>query len=369
MRISIDATGLGAAKTGTAVYITEILREWNLDRSIAHEFIIFGNDHTQAHCVKLELDSRFSFIMSPRSRYLRALWQQVTLPAHIRRLGIDAHWGTGFVLPLASRTPRVVTIHDMTHQLFPEVHEHIKRYYFPALIKASVNAAQAVIAVSNATKMDLHRLIPSSRTKTITTLLAARDLSEELPTRGVATQGPATNYMLSVGTVEPRKNLARLISAWRRLDAAARGDTQLIVVGAKGWLVNEPLNSNDREYGIQFKGHVTDAELFNLLRHAKALLYPSLYEGFGLPILEAMMAGTPVLTSDIGATQEIAAGASVLVDPTNEDQIREGLTRLLVDPELLARLSTLGKARAKEFSWRRTARETLAVIERAAIYE
>lgn len=364
MRISIDATGLGAAKTGTAVYVAEILREWNLDKSIAHEFIVFGNGHTQAHCAPLELDSRFSFMMSPRSRHLRALWQQIKLPYHIRRLEVDAHWGTGFVLPLASRTPRVVTIHDMTHQLFPEVHERIKRYYFPPIIEASVKAARAVIAVSNATKKDLHRLLPSSQNKTVTTLLAARDISDKLPAPGRL----VGNYMLFVGTVEPRKNLARLISAWRKLDANVRGDTQLIVVGAKGWLMEGSTTSNDREYGIEFKGHVCDAELFSLLKHAKSLLYPSLYEGFGLPILEAMMAGTPVLTSDVGATREIAAGASVLVDPRSEDQIRDGLTRLLAEPALLAQLSSLGQARAKEFSWCRTARQTLDVIEGAALH-
>lgn len=370
MRISIDATGLGAPKTGTVVYITEILREWNLDRSIPHQFIVFGNRHTLSHCASIELDNRFRFIQSPTSRHLRTLWQQIILPFHIRRLRVDVHWGTGFVLPLASRVPQVLTIHDMTHQLFPEVHERIKRYYFPAMIKASVKIAQAVLAVSDATKADLHRLIPVSRTKTVTTLLAAREISDTLPPSAMdASHNLQGNYMLFVGTVEPRKNLARLLSAWRSLDKSTKGNAQLIIVGAKGWLTDELLTSSDRENGIMFKESVTDAELFRLMKRAKSFLYPSLYEGFGLPVLEAMIAGTPVLTSNIGATREIAEGASILVDPTSINSIREGLTRLFVDSRLLATLSELGKARAKQFSWKRTARETLNVIERAALNE
>ncbi|WP_441280317.1 glycosyltransferase family 4 protein [Tardiphaga sp. 862_B3_N1_1] len=368
MRISIDATGLGAPKTGTAVYLTEILREWNLDKTIDHEFVVFANTHTLSHCKPLGLDGRFRFRRSPQSRQLRTIWQQTLLPWHIRSLAVDVHWGTGFVLPLASRRPRVVTVHDLTHQLFPEVHERIKRLYFPAIINASVKTATTVLAVSETTKADLHRLVAASRSKTVSTLLAARDITGQLSTRAAEEAAhSAGDYMLFVGTVEPRKNLARLISAWRSLDRSLRGDTQLFVVGAKGWLVSETTTASDQAYGIAFKGHVADAELSQLMMHAKAFLYPSLYEGFGLPVLEAMMLGTPVLTSDIGATREIAAGASILVDPTKEDQIRDALIRLLHEPNLRAQLSASGKARAKEFSWSRTARETLSVLERAAI--
>jgi len=367
MRISIDATGLGAPKTGTVVYVTEILREWNADQSIDHEFIVFGNDHTFHHCAPLKLDKRFRLVRSPRSRHLRTLWQQVMLPWHIRRIRAHVHWGTGFVLPLVARLPQVVTIHDLTHQIFPEVHERIKRYYFPVIIGASVKVARMVIAVSDTTKSDLHRLLPDSRTKTITTMLAARSISNEPSNSADAPRTPG-DYILFVGTVEPRKNLARLIAAWRRLDRDIRRDTRLVIVGAKGWMVDKLMAPGDRAQGIEYQGHIGDAELSQLMRNAKAFAYPSLYEGFGLPVLEAMMVGTPVLTSDAGAVREIAAGASLLVDPVSEDSIREGLVQLLTDDDFLSRLSVLGKARAQQFSWTRTARETIDVIERSVLH-
>jgi glycosyltransferase involved in cell wall biosynthesis len=366
MRISIDATGLGQPKTGTAVYVMEILRQWNSDKSIAHDFVVVGNPHAMAHCTELNLDQRFSFLTAPDQRHLRVFWQQTMLPWHIKRMGIDVHWGTGFVLPLVCNVPQVVTVHDLTYQLFPEVHEWIKRYYFPAIINASVRAAHTVLAVSHATKADLERLVPASRGKTEVTHLAARGFAAG---RDAEPESERTirdvNYLLFIGTIEPRKNLQRLISAWRALDPAVKGDTQLLIVGATGWMVDELMKSISASDNVQFRGHVSDEVLAQLMKNAKSFLYPSLYEGFGLPVLEAMAAGIPVLTSNIGATREIAQDASILVDPMDEADIKAGLIRFFQEPELLARLSVLGKARAAEFSWQRTGRATLEAIERA----
>ena len=148
MRISIDATGLGGPKTGTAVYLTEILSVWNSESSIDHEFVLFASPMAMSHLAELDLDTRFHFVQAPAHRHVRVLWQQTMMPWHIFRLHIDVHWGTGFVLPLLSRKPMVLTVHDMTFQLFPEMHERVKRYYFPAMIKASVRKAATVIAIS-----------------------------------------------------------------------------------------------------------------------------------------------------------------------------------------------------------------------------
>lgn len=367
MRISLDATGLGQPKTGTAVYVTEILRDWNNDKSIAHDFVVIGNPHAIAHCAELKLDKRFCFLTAPNQRHLRVFWQQTMLPWHIKRMGIHVHWGTGFVLPLVCSVPQVLTVHDLTYQLFPEVHEWTKRYYFPAIINASVRTAHTVLAVSNATKADLERLVPASRGKTEVTYLAARGFAVALDARPERENGNRdVNYLLFIGTIEPRKNLRRLISAWRLLDPAVRGDTQLLIVGATGWMIDELTKSISDSDSVQFRGHVSDEALGQLMMNAKSFIYPSLYEGFGLPVLEAMAAGIPVLTSDIGATREIAQGASILIDPMNEADIKAGLIRLLQEPELLEHLSVLGKARAAEFSWRRTGRATLDAIERAA---
>ncbi len=362
MRICIDATAMGAGKTGTAIYVEEILAVWNQDQSLAHEFVVFVTDNAHRHLSGLNLDHRFRFVSAPANRYLRALWQQVVMPWHIARLRPNVHWGPSFVLPLLCRRPMVVSIHDLTFQLFPEVHEGIKRFYFPAMIRSSVFHAKEILVISDSTRRDLQRLLPASIGKTTVTLLAARPglITRNQPARD------GKPYVLFVGTLEPRKNLRRLIAAWASLLEAERGNTQLVVVGLVGWMVNDLMNEIRTDPSVVFKGYVEDAELASLMAGATALVYPSIYEGFGLPVIEAMAQGIPVLTSDIGATREVALGAAVLVDPASVDSIRQGLAQLLGDSELRDRLSHLGRERAAQFSWQAVASETLRVLAKAA---
>ena len=366
MKISIDATGVGRAKTGTSVYLSEILSCFTRDTSLDHEFVIFASDKGIAHCEEAELDRRFTYVHAPSDRRLRVLWQQTHMPWYIRSSGIDVHWGTGFVLPLVSQVPMAVTIHDLTHRLYPEVHERLKRYYFPAMINASVKKAKAVFAVSRATEKDLHHAMPISVGKTVVTPLAARKMGISGPNATDSAKRTSEDYMLFVGTLEPRKNLPRLLMAWHSLDRETRGNTKLLIVGATGWMVEELLKDLAADDSVRFLGHVDDSELASLLTGARALLYPSLYEGFGLPVVEAMQLGVPVLTANIGATQEIAEGAAVLVDPLSVEDIRAGMTRLLMEPDLIARLSLAGPHRARSFSWEHTARTTVQTLEKLA---
>lgn len=368
MRISIDATGLGGPKTGTSVYVAEILAAWNRDRSIDHEFLIFATPKALQHLTTLNLDGRFRFVHAPDSRFFRMIWQQTIMVWKIFRLRVDAHWGAGFVLPVLGTKPMVVTIHDLTFQLFPAVHERIKRYYFPLMIKAAVRKARYVLAISDSTRKDLNRLLPRSRDKTVVTLLAARTLAVDLAWEKPHADNVA-GYVLFVGTVEPRKNLERLIEAWESIDSSKRHGTRLVIVGATGWLVDRVLSRSVAEHAIEFKGFVGDGELAYLMRSAMVFVYPSLYEGFGLPVLEAMAQGVPVLTSNVGATREVANEAALLVDPLSVSSIRDGLVRLLNDDVLRAELSCRGIERAASFSWQRTAADTLAVIRKATLHE
>lgn len=366
MRISIDATGLGAAKTGTSVYLAEILAAWNRDRSISHDFVIFATPKAQQHLVALQLDGRFRFVSAPDNRHIRTLWQQTIMAWHVHRIRADVHWGTGFVLPILCWRPMLVTIHDLTFQLFPRVHERIKRYYFPAMIKVAVRKARCVLAVSETTRNDLHRVLPTSRGKTFVTLLAARRLSGPRQEKIVNQSHRGGRYILFVGTVEPRKNLERLIAAWRSISPIDRDGARLVIVGATGWMVDSMLSHFKSDDAIDFKGFVSDDELAGLMCGAMAFAYPSIYEGFGLPVLEAMAQGIPVLTSSVGATREIADGAALLVDPLKTQSIRDGLVQLLGNEVMRHELSRKGVERAASFSWERTAKDTLAFIEKAA---
>jgi glycosyltransferase involved in cell wall biosynthesis len=364
VKITIDATGLGGVKTGTAVYLTEILKAWNADPTVAHEFVIFASPKTAGYLRSPSLDGRFSFVDSPNARAWRIVWQQLVMPWHLLRLAPDVHWGCGFVLPLLWRGATVVTIYDLTFQLFPAVHEPVKRFYFPAMIAAAVRQARRVIAISAATEADLHHLLPASRGKTAVTLLAPRSLPQAAHATEVDSAEP---YLVCLGTLEPRKNLERLLAAWLGIAEDERRGVRLMVVGVRGWLMDELLaHHQGAQDSVAFTGYLDDAALKRLLEGALALAYPSLYEGFGLPVLEAMAVGVPVLTSDVGATKEISGDAALLVDPTDVGAIRKGLRRLLGDADLRARLATLGRARAAQFSWVRTARQTLAVLGEAA---
>ncbi len=366
MKIGIDASGLGETKTGTAVYLSEILAVWNSDKLIDHEFIIFTSSKSRHHFTLLNLDQRFQLVQAPNNKQLRAFWQQTVLALQIKKLSLDVHWGAGFVLPFFCDTPTVVSIYDLTFQLFPEVHERIKRFYFPAMIRAAVHQAKVVIAISETTRNDLHRLLPNSRNKTVVTLLAARQINQQGATPFENSNG-THQYILFTGTVEPRKNLERLIAAWRSISAKDQNGVKLVIVGAKGWLVEALMEQSLNDTSTEFRGFVDDDGLSDLMRKAMAFVYPSLYEGFGLPVLEAMALGIPVLTSNIGATKEIAEGAALLIDPSSTDSIRSGLLRLLKDAQLRESLSQKGKERAALFSWTKTSSETLSIIEKAGL--
>jgi glycosyltransferase involved in cell wall biosynthesis len=388
MNISIDATGLSPNKTGTVTYLVEILGQWNLDRAVGHEFVIFCTPATRHHFDEIGLDGRFHLVMAPSSKLAQMIWQQTALPLFLVHHKIAVHWGPGFVLPLWGGCPMVVTIHDMTFDLFPEVHEPIKRFYFPFMIRRAVKRAVRVLAISQATADDLDHLIPGIASKTVVTHLAARTLglspnpflndehssnldiawrSREDPSKSNEAHEPNPSikyqtepYALFIGTLEPRKNLERLLQAWKQLPQEIRGEHRLIVVGVKGWMVDQlQAEGND---SIEFVGHVSDQALQSFLSGASCFVYPSLYEGFGLPVIEAMAAGVPVLTSNVGATSEIAKDAALLVDPLSIDEIVSGLRRLLTDSDLRLQLSEAGLKRAGEFSWARTARLTLEAL-------
>lgn len=369
MKITIDATGLSPHKTGTVTYLVEILAQWNSDATVAHDFVVFCTIRTRHHFDELQLDKRFLLLIVPVIKLAQMIWQQTMLPLFLLRHKVDVHWGPGFVLPLIGVCPMVVTIHDMTFDLFPEAHEPIKRLYFPFMIRRAVKRASRVLVDSESTASDLDRLIPSSTEKTVVAHLAARTLSVKrvspnLDVRSPAQENPTSGpYVLFIGTLEPRKNLHRLLQAWKQLSVSTCFEYRLIVVGVKGWMVEQledEVNDN-----VEFVGHVPDHQLQAYLKGASCFVYPSLYEGFGLPVIEAMAAGIPVLTSNVGATCEIAQGAAVLLDPMSVKDIENGLRKLLTDPNLRQKLSEAGIKRAGEFSWEVTAKLTLNALSAA----
>jgi glycosyltransferase involved in cell wall biosynthesis len=320
VRVALDVSPLVQTRAGTARYIRNLLRH-------------LGGDVR-----------RLSFGGQGRASTLgRELWWY---PLGLRRVDADVLHCTTYRGPLRPRTPLVVTVHDLAVFAWPRAFPPWTRGYSRLVVPHVLAGARRVIAVSDFTRLELVRVL-GVREERIRVIPNA--VEETFTAEGPAADG---DYVLAVGTLEPRKNLARLA------DAARRAGAELRVVGAPGWGRVEVGGD-----GVVWLGEIPDDELARLYRGARVVAYPSLYEGFGIPVLEAMACGAPVVTSAGGATEEVAGGAAVLVDPVDAGSIAAGLEEAdRRRDELRAR----GFERARTFSWRAVARATEAVYAEAA---
>jgi glycosyltransferase involved in cell wall biosynthesis len=276
-------------------------------------------------------------------------WYLAALPMKARQDGMEVLHCPTQRAPVRSRVPLVVTFHDLAVLRHPETFNRWTRTYSRAVLPRVVRAASRLIAVSEFTKRELVELLdaPEERVRVIPNAVGPQFSAEGEPAPG--------DYVLAVSTLEPRKNLPRLVEAYRR---AGLNGVPLLVAGAPGW--GGVRVDGD---GVRWLGEVGDAELARLYRGARAVAYVSLYEGFGLPVLEAMACGAPVVAARSGALEEVAGGAAVLVDPLDPDAIAAGLAEAI---ERREELRPLGLERARAFDWHEVARETVAVYREAA---
>jgi glycosyltransferase involved in cell wall biosynthesis len=268
----------------------------------------------------------------------------------------------------------LVTVHDLVWRLFPSGLKFWGRFFQRTGLAIAAREAQAVVAVSQATRRDLAGLAPGLAPRVEVIPLAAEEPAAGLAEAEIAAvlrryDLPA-GYLLALGTLEPRKNHARLLQAYAALPAARRAPHPLVVAGAPGW--NTPdLPAFAARLGlagqVRWLGYVPEADRQALLQGALAVLYVSVYEGFGLPILEALAGGVPVLTSDLASMPEVAGEAALLVDPYDVGAITAALNRLLTEPGLRRALAEKGPAQARQFSFERMARAYHALYHRLCI--
>lgn len=270
------------------------------------------------------------------------------------------------LLPLRG-SPTVLTVHDLIFRRLPEHHKRLNRWYLNATLPLYCRRATHIIAVSEATRQDLIAAYAVPPEK-ITVILEAADpqFRPQPPARVAAVRARYAlpeRYLLFVSTIEPRKNLVRLLHAWEPLYRAGEAPP-LVIVGKRGWLADAfyaALETSPAREGVIFTGYVADGDLPALYTAATVFVFPSLYEGFGLPPLEALACGAPVLCSATSSLPEVVGDAALMIDPTDVEAIREGLRHLLADGALRADLRERGLRRAAGFSWERAARETLAL--------
>jgi glycosyltransferase involved in cell wall biosynthesis len=308
------------------------------------------------------------------ARWFDRLSRRFDLPRVEWLVRFDVFFAPNFVPP-PTRSRNVVTVHDLAFRMFPETAPQSTRWWLSRVDRA-LGEASRVIAVSQCTKRDLMEIygVPENRIEVIPHGVNREVFRPPAP-QDVGTVrrrlGLAGPYLLYLGGIEPRKNLPRLVSAFAGLPATIR-PTLVIAGGGVEWNPEGPavLRSALRNIPEQARskviltGYLAERDKVALLGGADALVYPSRYEGFGLPVLEAMACGTPVLTSNVSALPEIAGDAAVLVDPENVRAIAEGIERLVTDEELRERLRVRGLARAAAFSWEETARMTAAALHR-----
>ncbi len=275
------------------------------------------------------------------------------------------------LLPLRG-IPTLLTVHDLFFRHYPDYHKPLNRWYLNLTLKMYCERATHLIAVSEYTRQDVLRSygLPPDKVRVIYEAAAPafHPQTPEAVARVRARYGLPERYILAVSTIEPRKNYTRLLQAFERLHAEGLSEA-LVIVGRKGWLFEaffHALELSPARQAVRFPGYVLDDDLPALYAGAQAFAFPSLAEGFGLPLLEAMACGTPSVASNVTSLPEIGGDAAVLVDPLDVEAIYTGLRRVLTDAALREALRERGLRRAAQFSWERAARETLALYREMA---
>jgi glycosyltransferase involved in cell wall biosynthesis len=355
MRIGYDTTSIDAQPSGVGTF-TRLLFDALRLAGRMHQFVALSNRPGAA----------------TQSFPSRMAWMQCMLPSEITRLGINICHYTNSIAPLYHTTPYVVTIYDMTLNLLPRQHPFRKQLIVRPIVALAARRAQRVITISEQARADIARLLHIPYANILVTPAAVDPMIQhmDLPEQQRVRNKYRINrpFVLFVGTIEPRKNLARLVAAWAQLRKNSRIVHQLVLVGGHGWHdapIFQQIASSGFAEDIRLTGYVPREDLAGLYSAADAFAFPSLAEGFGLPVIEAFACGTPTLISDTPALIETAAGAAMTCDPYSIAAIARGLEQILTDQALRYRLHELGILRAQHFSWHRTAELTIEVYQQA----
>lgn len=362
MRIGIDARMLAYRRGGISSYIRHLLPALaSIDAGNDYWILRHRRDRTRREAGP---NFRRATVWTPCHHRL----ERWALGAEVLRLRLDLLHSPDFIPPAFGARSFVITVHDLNFLYYPQFQTAESRRYYNDQISWAVARADHILADSEATRTDLMRLLNVPPQKVTTVYLGVDPDFRPLPSDRVrevlARYGLVPGYLLFVGTLEPRKNLPGLLTAYRILRSREAIREPLVVVGSRGWLYGEifaRLEALGLEGAVCFLENVPDEDLPALYNGAALLAMPSFYEGFGLPALEAMACGTPVVLSNRGSLPEIAGGAAVVVNPDSPEDIAAGIAQVLEDPALRETLRARGLARAAQFTWEETARRTLQI--------
>jgi glycosyltransferase involved in cell wall biosynthesis len=308
-------------------------------------------------------------VISKQNNMLRILWEQMVLPIYSRKDGLDLFHYTDHALSLLFRKcPIIITVHDIAYLRLPNLLNTSRKIYKKNILQISIKKADVIIADSYATKKDIIEYfgIREEKIRVIHLGVESRFCPIENVDEFRLENSLPSKMILNVGTLEPRKNVVSLIKAFKKLREKGFKDYKLVIAGERGWLYEEifkEVGHSDLKQDILFLGVVADEDLPMLYNCAEIFVYPTLYEGFGLPPLEAMACGTPVITSNTSSLPEVIGDAGIMVDPTDINSLCESMYILLTDKELWNRMSNMGRERSRMFSWEKTSKKILKVYD------
>ena len=363
MRIGIDGIPLATPKTGIGHYTFEL----------AHSLAEIAPDDEFEIIAPVALNTASTHLPNlrtvlGRTGALRRRWWTIGLPLHVLENRLPLFHGTNYMIPLWQRCLTIVTIHDLSLLLHSDTHREDLVRRAKRRLPTMTRIASHILTDSEAVKKEICEHLAVSPERITAVPLAARRMFSPVPLdKTLETRnrlGVEDDFILFVGTVEPRKNLITLVRAFDELMRTTDLRPQLVVAGQKGWLSEDLyayVEQSELKNRILFTGYVTDADLASLYSSCRVSVYPSLYEGFGLPPLEAMACGAPVITSRIPVIMETASGAARLVAPTDLQELTAALVEMLRDPKAREHYSSVGRQRASEFTWERVAQQTLEV--------
>ena len=363
--IAIDANEANVTtRVGISEYAFQILvnlYEFRKENKTSYDFVIYLKS-LPLDVLPKETDWWRYKIVKPAK-----LWTQIGLPLNLflSPKKADVFLTLTHYAPRVSPIPTIVSVMDLSYLHFPETFKKNDLYQLTKWTEYSVKKAKKVITISNSSKDDIIKYYKVPKNKVNVVHLGLKPLSMKVNSKNLSEFGINKKFVLFVGTLQPRKNIERLIEAFSKLPQQLK-DYQLVIVGKKGWLF-EPILEAPKKYGVEenvlFLDYVSDNDLPNFYSNAEVFVLPSLYEGFGLPVLEAMRYDCPVITSKVSSLPEAGGDAALYFDPENVDDIRDTIQKVLSSDTVRKDMIEKGKVHYKKFTWQKAADEVLSTIK------